>query len=113
MILPVYLRYLWLYAHLYTDVMATFQERFTLANVRPPGPRGVPLLGMLPALRRDPIAVFTDAARRFGDIAYLKPGPLHGVLITRPDDVRHVLQDHARNYHKSPLYEKLRSATAC
>lgn len=63
---------------------------------------------MLPALRRDPIAVFTDAARRFGDVAHLKLGPLHGVLITRAEDVRHVLQDNARNYHKSPLYEKVK-----
>jgi cytochrome P450 len=62
---------------------------------------------MLPALRRDPIAVFTDAARRFGDIAHLKLGPLHGVL-SRPEDVRHVLQANARNYHKSPLYEKVK-----
>src|SRR5262245_127634 len=63
---------------------------------------------MLPRLRRDPLAVFTDAAHRFGDVVYLKLGPLHGVLITRPDDVRHVLQDNARNYHKSPLYEKVK-----
>ena len=25
-----------------------------------------------------------------------------------PRDIRHVLQDNARNYHKSPLYQKLR-----
>ena len=56
---------------------------------------------MLPALRRDPIAVFTNAARRFGDIAYLKLGPLHGVLITRSEDVRHVLQDNARHEPRS------------
>jgi cytochrome P450 len=63
---------------------------------------------MLPALRRDPTAVFTGAARRFGDVVYLKIGSRRGFLITNPADVRHVLQDNARNYHKSPLYAKLR-----
>ena len=63
---------------------------------------------MLLAIRRDPIAVFAKAARRFGDVVYLKIGPRRGYLITDPADVRHVLQDNARNYHKSPLYDKLR-----
>jgi cytochrome P450 len=63
---------------------------------------------MLPAVRRNPTGVFMDAARRFGDVAYLKIGPRRGYLVTNPADVRHVLQDNARNYHKSPLYEKLR-----
>src|SRR5262245_31187845 len=63
---------------------------------------------MLPAVRRDPIGVFMHAARRFGDVVYFKIGPRRGYLISNPDDVRHVLQDNARNYHKSPLYDKLR-----
>jgi cytochrome P450 len=63
---------------------------------------------MLPAVRRDPTAVFMRAAGRFGDVVYLKIGPRRGFLITNPADVRHVLQDNARNYHKSPLYAKLR-----
>src|SRR4051812_36453355 len=77
--------------------------------MRPPGPRGLPILGMLLAVRRDPTAVFMRAAHRFGDVAYLKIGPRRGYLITNPADVRHVLQDNARNYHKSPLYNKLRT----
>jgi cytochrome P450 len=47
-------------------------------------------------------------AARFGDVVYLKIGPRRGYLVTNPADVRHVLQDNARSYHKSPLYEKLR-----
>ena len=74
----------------------------------PPGPRGLPLVGMLPAMRRDPTAVFMRAALRYGDVVYLKIGSRRGFLITNPADVRHVLQDNARNYHKSPLYAKLR-----
>jgi cytochrome P450 len=63
---------------------------------------------MLPAIKRDPTGAFLDAARRFGDVVYFKIGPRRGYLLTNPRDIRHVLQDNARNYHKSPLYEKLR-----
>ena len=75
----------------------------------PPGPRGLPLVGMLSAVRRNPTGVFMNAARRFGDVVYFKIGPRRGYLITNPSDVRHVLQDNARNYRKSPLYDKLRT----
>ena len=75
----------------------------------PPGPRGYPLLGMLPALRRDPIGTFRDAAHRFGEVSYFEILDRRGYLATNPDDIKHVLQDNARNYKKSPLYEKLKS----
>src|SRR6266853_1305685 len=84
------------------------KEAIHSARTLPPGPRGMPILGMLPAIRRDPVGVFMQAARRFGDVVYFKIGPRRGYLITNPDDVRHVLQENARNYHKSPLYAKLR-----
>src|SRR6185436_17769850 len=74
----------------------------------PPGPRGVPILGMLPAIRRNPTAVFMKAAHRYGEVSFFKIGPRRGFLITNPSDIKHVLQDNARNYQKSPLYQKLR-----
>jgi cytochrome P450 len=74
----------------------------------PPGPRGYPFLGVLPSLRANPVRTFLDAADRYGDIVHLKAGPYHGFLVTDPAHIRHVLQDNARNYHKSPLYDRLR-----
>jgi cytochrome P450 len=74
----------------------------------PPGPRGYPILGVLPQLRSDPIGTFLNAADRFGDVVHLKAGPYHGFLLSDPPDIKHVLQDNARNYHKSPLYARLR-----
>ncbi len=74
----------------------------------PPGPRGYPLLGMMPALKRDPIGVYRDAARRFGEVSYFEIANRRGYMPTNPDDIKHVLQDNARNYKKSPLYEKLK-----
>ena len=74
----------------------------------PPGPRGYPLLGVLPNLRSDPIRTFLEAADRYGDVVHLKAGPYHGFLLSDPTNIKHVLQDNARNYHKSPLYDRLR-----
>jgi cytochrome P450 len=63
---------------------------------------------VLPNLRADPIGTFLAAADRYGDIVHMKAGPYHGFLVTDPAHIRHVLQDNARNYHKSPLYDRLR-----
>src|SRR6185369_1329002 len=76
--------------------------------MRPPGPRGLPVVGSLFDVRRDPTGVFMRAALRYGEVVYFKFGPRRGYLITNPAYIRHVLQDNARNYHKSPLYQKLR-----
>jgi cytochrome P450 len=76
--------------------------------VYPPGPRGYPILGVLPSLRSNPIRTFLDAADRYGDLVHMKAGPYHGFLASDPADIKHVLQDNARNYHKSPLYNRLR-----
>ena len=62
----------------------------------PPGPRGYPILGVLPQLRSDPIRTFLDAADRYGDVAHLKAGPYHGFLLSDPAHIKHVLQDNAR-----------------
>jgi cytochrome P450 len=63
---------------------------------------------MLPQLRSDPLRTFRDAADQYGEIVYLKAGPYDGYLVSSPADIKHVLQDNARNYHKSPLYDRLR-----
>ena len=77
-------------------------------GARPPGPRGLPFVGILPQLRSDPLTVFLDAADRFGDLVHVKAGPYQGYLLSTPADIKHVLQDNSRNYHKSPLYDRLR-----
>lgn len=63
---------------------------------------------MLPAIRRDPTRVFLDAAQQYGEVVFFRIGPRRGYLITNPADIRRVLQDNARNYRKSPIYDKLR-----
>jgi cytochrome P450 len=82
----------------------------SIPRARPPGPRGFPIVGMLPQMRSNPIRVFLAAADSYGDLVHLKVGPYHGYLLSTPDDIKHVLQDNYRNYHKSPLYERLKES---
>ena len=76
--------------------------------MQPPGPRGYPVIGLLPQLRANPLRTFLDAADRYGAIAHLKAGAYHGYVLSEPAYIKHVLQDNARNYHKSPVYDRLK-----
>jgi cytochrome P450 len=68
-----------------------------------PGPRGHPLLGMLPAVRRDSLGTLESVHRQYGDVVRYRLGPMRSHLIAHPDGVRHVLQDHVKNYTKDHL----------
>jgi cytochrome P450 len=75
----------------------------------PPGPRGHPLLGSIPAIRRDNVHAFLDAWRRYGDTVRLR-GPLTLYLVAHPDGVKQVLADHAANYPRPPaVRDRLRA----
>lgn len=72
--------------------------------------RGVPGLGVLPRLLRDPPAALTAISRAHpGEIVRLSLGPLPLYFITDPAHVQHVLSDRWRNYSKrSKMWEPLR-----
>jgi cytochrome P450 len=72
----------------------------------PPGPRGVPGLGVLPAFGRDPIAYCLAARERHGDVVRLPIGPASVYLVSHPDDVRQVLVSDGANYHKGALFRR-------
>ena len=71
--------------------------------------RGLPVLGVLPALRRDVLAVLV-AARGQGDVVRLPlPGQRPVYHLAHPDHVRHVLQDNQANYRRTPFHERLKA----
>ena len=76
---------------------------------RPAGPTGYPLLGVFPRARRDPLGFFMECARRYGDAIAMRFGTRRVYLLTHPDHVRHVLQDHARAYAKGPPATRVRA----
>lgn len=70
-----------------------------------PGPRGHPIFGSAPDLRRDPIGTFMQAWEAYGDVVRFRlGGPFIAYLLAHPDHVRHVLVEHHRDYIKVPWY---------
>src|SRR2546422_3767006 len=51
-----------------------------------PGPRGHPILGSLPRARRDPIALFMDSFRDYGEVVRFRFGSMVGHLVSSPAD---------------------------
>lgn len=66
----------------------------------PPGPRSSHPLGVLPWIRRDSLGFLRETFARYGDVAGYRLGPLRSALIVHPDAMRHVLQEHVKNYTK-------------
>ena len=67
---------------------------------RAPGPRGVPLLGSLFELRRDPLSFMTRVAREYGDVVRLRVGLADAYLVSHPDYVKEVLVTQQHSFKK-------------
>lgn len=63
-----------------------------------PGPRGLPLLGVMPEMVNDMLGLFTKTARHYGGIAQFKLLNSTYLLVTNPDYVKYILQDNYKNY---------------
>lgn len=70
--------------------------------------KGLPLVGLLPELRQDPLRFFTRVARDHGGAVELHFGPDRVLMLNDPAMVRHVLQDNRLNYEKSKFYDMMR-----
>src|SRR4051812_39848307 len=73
-----------------------------------PGPSGLPGIGVLPALARDPVGFCTDAMRRHDDLVRLDLGFTSAYLVTLPEHIQHVLVDHEENYWKGKIFNRAR-----
>lgn len=71
-------------------------------------PRGLPLLGVAPEIRRDPLGFFARVARQHGDIVDLNVAGKRMVLANNPGMIEHVLQANASNFRKSKFYGPLK-----
>ena len=68
--------------------------------MHPPSPPSWPLLGHIPAFRRDVLGLLLRSVREHGDILRFRLGPRPVYLVNDPGAVHHVLRTHARNYDK-------------
>lgn len=78
------------------------------ATPLPPGPKGLPLVGVFPAFRRDPAGYLAAAARTYGDLVYMRIGRQHIYLLSHPDMVRDVLVTQQHRFKKSRMLERAR-----
>jgi cytochrome P450 len=73
----------------------------------PPGPRGLPGLGVAPEIARDPYGSFQRWAREYGDVATIPVPGMRLVLVSHPDYVKHVTNTRQADYPKPPLFEDI------
>lgn len=73
----------------------------------PPGPRGLPIVGVVPHLLRDIYGYLPQIAREYGDVVQLRvPGPKL-ILLNHPDHVNHIMTRHAARYWKGKMNHEL------
>src|SRR5262249_46587835 len=87
------------------NVMATVCAARIAPGLRQwiPGP-----FGWVSRSRRDSLSFYLNAQREFGDVFRHQVGPWTFHLLSHPDHVKHVLQDHVRNYPRSWFYDFLK-----
>jgi cytochrome P450 len=69
----------------------------------PPGPKGLPVVGVAFNLLRDPLEVMRSAAREYGDIVRIPVILQSRILVNRPDYIQQVLLFQHGKFHKSTL----------
>jgi cytochrome P450 len=82
------------------------------AGRRPPGPRGLPPLGIaVDLLARGLLPPLEDAWRRYGDAVRIPLGTEEVLLFCDPDHVHHVLVANRWNYVKGVTFDNVRLLT--
>jgi len=76
--------------------------------VKPPGPKGHLVVGVLPEFRKDPAGFLETMARRYGDVVYIPLGRQHIYCLSHPDAIRDVLVTHQNKFKKSRMLERAR-----
>ena len=67
---------------------------------RPPGPKNRGIIGNFPLGTRDPLGLYTQWARQYGDIIYYRAFSRHVYFLNNPDFIEHVLVTNYRNFIK-------------
>ncbi len=78
----------------------------------PPGPTQRQLLSQIRGIQKDAPGFLLEIARQYGPLAFFKVGSLPVVIVSHPDGVRQILQDHNRQYSKDTIqYNALATIT--
>jgi cytochrome P450 len=63
---------------------------------------------MMIARKKNPIKLYEDLFREYGDVVYFGLGPYHFVMLNDADAIEQVLQTDAKNFSKSAGYERFK-----
>ncbi len=85
------------------DVIISMTTAAQKGNRVPPGPKGLPLLGMALDLLRDPLALMQRMAREYGDVVRIPVVLQSRILVNHPDYIQQVLLIQQAKFHKSTL----------
>ena len=77
-------------------------------RVFPPGPQPSFLNTIIYRPGRDPLVFFSNLARQYGDLAYLRMAGEHLFVASNPAVIRDVLVTHNQNFHKSRGLERIK-----
>ncbi len=75
-------------------------------SARPPGPRGLPVIGSLLHYFKDILGFLTKNSERYGDIVFFSLGPRNIYQISEPEYIKKVLITDSRNFIKSRALER-------
>jgi cytochrome P450 len=91
------------------DLIAQRRAKAQAGPPRPaPGPRGMPLVGVAPKLRKGMYRFFLDCAAEYGPTFRLPFGKMSMLAVSHPDQMERVLVSGRDNYPKGWAYDGLR-----
>jgi cytochrome P450 len=76
----------------------------TYPQLRPPGPPGLPLIGNLLALGKDPLGFFVEMTRRYGDLVSLNLAGWQTLLVSDLPAVEKILVEDHRSFIKNSFF---------
>jgi cytochrome P450 len=74
----------------------------------PPRERGLPVVGLLPQLLRDPLRCCAQVAAKHGDIARVSLGVADVYVVSHPEHLKYVLQEASPNFGKGTAWAGIR-----
>src|SRR5579872_950404 len=87
--------------------MATTSLPTETTKRRPPGPSGLPVLGLTLAIRKDALGTLQHVARDYGDIVRLPVAFQDRIFLNHPDFIEQVLVVQQAKFHKSELTKRI------
>lgn len=69
--------------------------------------KGMPLIGLLWSMKKDPLKFFTEISRDYGEVVPLRLGLETIYFINHPEHLKRIFQDNRENYIRSKYYGQL------